>query len=84
MVDSPVQEELSCSVGNELWAAIGRKFVRDAICGKGVSEYVNESTCTILCSLHYWPIGIPVDDDEVVPSLVVEEVRADTLEGVFG
>ncbi len=83
MVDSPVQEELSCSVGDELWAAIRREFVRDAICGKGVSQYVNESTCAILCSLHDWPIRIPVNDDEVVPSLVVKKVRADTLEGVF-
>lgn len=47
-------------------------------------EYVDQSLCAILCSLHYGPSRVSVDYYQVVAALVAEEVRTDTLEWILG
>ena len=35
-----------------------------------------------MCPLDYWPVGVPVYDDEVMYAHVLKEVSTDALEGV--
>ena len=82
MVDTPLLQELACGCCGEIRATVCCDFIRDAECGKGASQAVNQSFRSLPCSFNNGPVGVAIYNDKVVDPFVVEKVGTDTLEGV--
>lgn len=64
-MDSPVLQESLGVVRGELRAAVGCKFVGNAVRGESATEHFDESPGAVLCPLYNGPVGVPVDDHQV-------------------
>ena len=82
VVYAPLLQELACVCSSKFRPTICRSLVRDAECGKGVPQAVNQSFRSLLCAFDNGPVGEAIYHDKVVDPFVVEEVGTDALEGV--
>ena len=85
MTYTPISKEIFRFCGCELRPTIRSELLRYSINFAEMFQYFYKlfSRTSISCFEHRWPVGIPVDEDEIFHSFVIEVICTDQLKRIL-